>query len=34
MPDGSYVRSLNQNWFEVIANKSVVSFHRHDRVPN
>jgi hypothetical protein len=32
--DGGYVRGRNQDWFEVIAGKSVVSFHRDGRVPD
>ena len=32
--DGSYVRGRDQDWFEVIAGKSVVSFHRDGRVPD
>ena len=32
--DGGYVRGRDQDWFEVIAGKSVVSFHRDGRVPD
>ena len=32
--DGGYVRGRSQDWFEVIAGKSVVSFHRDGRVPD
>ena len=32
--DGGYVRGRSQDWFEVIAGKSVVSFHRDSRVPD
>lgn len=32
--DGGYVRGRNQDWFEVIAGKSLVSFHRDGRVPD
>jgi hypothetical protein len=32
--DGGYVRGRHQDWFEVIAGKSVASFHRDGRVPD
>lgn len=32
--DGGYVRGRDKNWFEVIAGKSLVSFHRDGRVPD
>ncbi len=32
--DGGYVRGRDQDWFEVIAGKSLVSFHRDGRVPD
>jgi len=32
--DGGYVRSREQGWFEAIAGKSLLSFHRDDRVPD
>jgi hypothetical protein len=31
--DGGYVRGREQGWFEVIAGKSLVSFHRDGRMP-
>jgi hypothetical protein len=31
---GGYVRGREQGWFEVIAGKSVASFHRDGRDPN
>ena len=32
--DGGYVRSREQGWFEAIAGKSLLSFHRDGRVPD
>jgi hypothetical protein len=32
--DGGYVRGRDQGWFEVIAGKSLVSFHRDGRDPD
>jgi hypothetical protein len=32
--DGGYVRGREQDWFEVIAGKSLVSFHRDGRMPD
>jgi hypothetical protein len=32
--DGGYVRGRKQGWFEAIAGKSLVSFHRDGRVPD
>ena len=32
--DGGYVRGRNKDWFEVIAGKSVVSFHHACREPD
>ena len=32
--DGGYVRGRDKNWFEVIAGKSLVSFHRDGRAPD
>jgi hypothetical protein len=32
--DGGYVRGREQGWFEVIAGKSLVSFHRDGRTPD
>ena len=32
--DGGYVRGRDKDWFEVIAGKSLVSFHRDGRVPD
>ncbi len=32
--DGGYVRGREQGWFEVIAGKSVASFHRDGRDPD
>ena len=32
--DGGYVRGREQSWFEAIAGKSLVSFHRDGRVPD
>jgi hypothetical protein len=32
--DGGYVRGRAQGWFEVIAGKSLTSFHRDGRVPD
>jgi hypothetical protein len=32
--DGGYVRGRDKAWFEVIAGKSLVSFHRDGRVPD
>jgi hypothetical protein len=31
--DGGYIRGRDQGWFEAIAGKSLVSFHRDDREP-
>ena len=32
--DGGYIRGREQGWFEAIAGKSLVSFHRDDREPD
>lgn len=32
--DGGYVRGRDKNWFEAVAGKSVLSFHRDGRVPD
>lgn len=32
--DGGYVRGREQAWFEAIAGKSLISFHRDGRVPD
>ncbi len=32
--DGGYVRGRDKNWFEVVAGKSLVSFHRDGRAPD
>jgi hypothetical protein len=32
--DGGYVRGRDKDWFEVIAGKSLVSFHRAGRAPD
>jgi hypothetical protein len=32
--DGGYIRGRDQNWFEAIAGKSLVSFHRDGRDPD
>jgi hypothetical protein len=32
--DGGYVRGREQDWFEVIAGKSLISFHRDGRMPD
>jgi hypothetical protein len=32
--DGGYVRGRDKNWFEAVAGKSVLSFHRDGRAPD